>query len=154
MDIIWVLFGVVFYLLFLRPSKPKSTIYDMMNDMKLSSRNQKEAEEKLNRFIDRLPEPQRTYHKRELFLQKNLQPFYWSEWLFWQVHPKAKWRFIINVVTAILIFNLMGGFSLGTLGAVSFLVGWVVFDIMFYRYQLLMQATFWNKEFCDKFLDN
>lgn len=153
MDFIWVLLGIVVYLLITRPTKPKSTIYTMMDDLKLSSKDQKDAEEKLNRFIDRLPEPDRTYHKRDLFLQKNLQPFYWANWLFWKVHPKAKWRFITNIFYAALIFNIIGGFSLGIIGSISFLAGWIVFDILFYRYQLLMEVTFWNEEFCNKFLD-
>lgn len=157
--------GFLVYLFIVRPfiikitNRKRSDELNMSDQDKekmisyLNNHDKESAEKFLRQLVNRLPENERLRYERTLFLYKNLKSFYWSEWLFWKVHPKGRWKFILYTFSLIMSFISFGGLAAGPVGLPFLLIILIIFDVIFYKYQLLMETTLWNKEFCNRFLN-
>ncbi len=86
-----------------------------------------------------------------LYIQENIQPFNFYEWLIRSVDPRMQFRYILNM-GFLAIVMIATPLFLGYPVMPLVLLGFTIFyDVMLYRHERLLAVTKWNPEFEQKF---
>lgn len=85
------------------------------------------------------------------YVQENIRPFNWIEWLISSVDSRLAMRYILNMSTLFIFMIAVPLYMDWLVMTTAFSVFVVFYDWLMYRQQRLLEVTIWNPEFREKF---